>query len=77
MQSQMIGQAFGIVGDVVDVPQVLFRDVVAAAKRLVAQLYPECVRGPVVAESGQVHFAQLRAKLLAYELRSFGGRVDL
>jgi hypothetical protein len=38
-QSQRLAQVFALVGDVVDVSQVLFGDVVAAAEGLVAQLY--------------------------------------
>jgi len=67
---------FAVVGDVMDVPQVLFCDVIAAAERLVAQVHLECVRGPVVAESGAVHLAHLGVELFANEERSFRGRMD-
>jgi hypothetical protein len=65
-----------LVGDVVDVAQVFFGDVVAAAEGLVAEFYFESFCGPVVAECGDVHFAHLGMELLADEQGSFDGRAD-
>jgi hypothetical protein len=77
VQSQRLAQVFALVRDVVDVAQVLFGDVVAAAEGLVAQLYFEGVGGPVVAERGGVHFAHLGVELLADEQWSFDGRAEV
>jgi hypothetical protein len=76
VQSQRFAKVFALVGDVVDVAQVLFGDVIASAEGLVAEFYFEGVCGPVVAESGDVHFAHFGVELLADEQWGFDGRAD-